>query len=329
MATGIGRRKFIAALGGTTVAWPLAARALQSGKLPIIGFLGAGSPKAWKDYIAAFDKRLQELGWIDGQTVTLDIRWAEGRNDRYFEIAAEFVRLPVDVIVTPGSAGVAMKQATSTIPIVLSVASDPVSSGLVGSLSRPGGNVTGISLQADELAGKRISFLRQAAPDVHEIGILVNPTIPAAMLELANAETAARAIGLAAVRLEVRNAEEIAPAIEGIKGTGVALYGCIDGLINSNQKKINTLALAALMPTLYSEKAFVESGGLISYGANIPALFSRAAELVDKILKGTKPAEIPVEQPTQFELVINIKTAKALGLTVPPALLAIADDVIE
>jgi putative tryptophan/tyrosine transport system substrate-binding protein len=329
LAIHIGRRQFISGIGGATVAWPLAARALQSGKLPIIGFLGAGSPATWKDNIAAFDKRLRELGWIDGQTVTLDIRWAEGRSDRYSEIAAEFVRLPVDVIVTPGSAGVAMKQATSTIPIVLSVASDPVSSGLVESLSRPGGNVTGLSLQADELAGKRISFLRQAVPDLHQIGILANPRYPAAMLELAQVETAARAVGLAPVRLEIRNAQDIAPAIEGVKGSGVALYGCIDGLINSNQKKINTLALAALIPTLYSEKAFVESGGLICYGANIPALFSRAADLVDKILKGTKPADIPVEQPTQFELVINLKTAKALGLTVPPALLAIADEVIE
>jgi putative ABC transport system substrate-binding protein len=330
MAIHIERREFIAGLGGAVLAaWPVAARALQSGKLPIIGFLGAGSPTTWKDNITAFDERLRELGWIDGQSVTLDIRWAEGRSDRYFEIAAEFVRLPVDVIVTPGSAGVAMKQATSTIPIVLSVASDPVGGGLVESLSRPGSNVTGLSLQADELAGKRILFLRQVAPDLHQIGILVNPSIPAAMLELTRAETAARAVGLAPVRLEVRNAQDIAPVIEGIKGSGVALYGCIDGLINSNQKQINTLAVAALMPTLYSEKPFVESGGLISYGPNIPALFSRAADLVDKILKGAKPADIPVEQPTQFELVINLKTAKALGLTVPPTLLAIADEVIE
>ena len=239
------------------------------------------------------------------------------------------MRQPVDVIVTPGSAAAVVKQATSTIPIVLSSASDPVASGLVASLARPGGNVTGLSLQANELVGKRIEFLHQMVADLRRIAILGNAGYPAAALEMERAEKAARTLGLEPIRLEVRNPQDIAPTIAGINGSGVALYGCIDALVNSNQMKINHKALSARLPTTYSEKEFVETGGLISYGANIPALFGRAAEMVDNILKGAKPADIPVEQPTKFELIINLKTAKALGLIVPDNLVAIADELIE
>ena len=325
------RREFITLVGSvamSTVAWPRALRAQQTSKLPRVGFLGA-SPVTWKENLAAFEDRLQALGWIDGRTVDLEIRWAEGHSERYSEIAAEFARQAVDVIVTPGSAAAVVKQATSTIPIVLSSASDPVASGLVASLARPGGNVTGLSLQANELVGKRIEFLHQIVADLRRIAILGNAGYPAAALEMERAEKAARTLGFEPIRLEVRDAQDIAPAIAGITGSGVALYGCIDTLVNSNQMKINQQALSARLPTMYSEKEFVETGGLISYGANIPALFGRAAEMVDKILKGAKPADIPVEQPTQFELIINLKTAKALGLTVPDSLVAIANEVIE
>jgi putative ABC transport system substrate-binding protein len=329
MAVDIGRRQFISALGGALAVCPISARAQRVGRLPTIGFLGAGSPTTWKSYIAAFTGRLQNLGWIDGRTVALEIRWAEGQTERYPEIAAEFVRLPVDVIVTPGSAGAAVKKATSTIPIVLSLASDPVGSGLVESLDRPGGNVTGLSIQADELAGKRIELLHETVPNLQRIGILFNPVYSAAVLETEQVEAAAHTLGLNPVRLPLRSAKDIARAIDGIKGGGAALYGCIDGLVNTNQEQINNQAVAAGLPTLYGEKPFVESGGLLSYGPNIPALFSRAAEFVDKILKGANPANIPIEQPTKFELIINLKTAKALGLSVPPMLLTRADDVIE
>lgn len=323
------RRQFITLMGGAAAAWPLAASAQQASRLPTIGFLGAGTPTTWKSFITAFENRLQELGWINGRTVNLQIRWAEGHSERHPEIAKEFVQMPVDVIVSPGSAAAAVKRATSTIPIVLSVASDPVGSGLVASLSRPGGNITGLSLQANEVAGKRLEFLRQAVPDLHRIGILANPGYSAAVLEMGQIEAAARSVGLEPIRLAVSNAADIAPAIAAIKAKDVALYGCIDGVVNANQAQINKLALSAGLPTLYSEKEFVESGGLMSYGPKIPALFSRAAELVDKILKGAKPADIPVEQPTQFELVINLKTARSLGLKLPATLLALADDVIE
>jgi putative ABC transport system substrate-binding protein len=323
------RRGFISLLGSAAATWPLATRAQQAGKLPSIGFLGAGTPVTWKAFIAAFESRLMELGWIDGRTVTLQIRWAEGHSERHPEIAAEFVAMPVDVIVTPGSAAAAVKRATSTIPIVLSVASDPVGSALVASLSRPGGNVTGLSLQANELAGKRLEFLRQAVPGLHRIGILANPGYSAAVLEMGQVEAAARSVSLEPVQLTISSAADIAPAIGAIKGNDAALYGCIDGLVNANQAQINNLALAARLPTLYSEKEFVESGGLMSYGPKIPALFSRAADLVDKILRGAKPADIPVEQPTQFELIVNLRTAESLGLTLPEKLLALADEVIE
>lgn len=326
------RRDFIALAGGAAAAAfasPLAARAQQTGTLPKIGFLGAASPTTWKENLAAFESRLNALGWIDGRTVNLEIRWAEGHSERYADIAAEFVRQPVDVIVSPGSAGAVLKRTTSTIPIVLAAASDPVASGLVGSLSRPGGNITGLSLQANELVGKRIEFIQQIVPDLRRVAILGNADYPAAVLEMDKAERAARTLGLEPVKLAVRKAQEIAPAVAGIGGSSAALYGCIDSLVNSNQKQINQQALSARLPTVYSEREFVESGGLLSYGANIPALFGRAAEMVDKILKGAKPAEIPVEQPTQFELIINLKTAKAIGLTIPDKLIAIADEVIE
>jgi putative ABC transport system substrate-binding protein len=323
------RREFIKLVGGGVASWPLAAHAQQKGKLPTIGFLGAASPSTWKSYVSAFEQRLGELGWIEGRSVAIEYRWAEGRDSRFAELAGEFVRLKVDVIVTAGSAILAAKQATSFIPIVFAVASDPLGAGMVTSLSRPGGNVTGLSLQAPELAGKRIGLLREVLPVFHRLAVLVNAGYSAAALEMDEVEAKALSLGLEVFRVEVRRAEDIAPAIEGLKQKADALYVCTDSLANANQVEISTLAIGARLPTMLGAKANVETGGLMSYGPNLPDLFRRAAEYVDKILRGAKPGDLPVEQPTKFELVLNLKTAKALGLEISPSLLARADEVIE
>jgi putative ABC transport system substrate-binding protein len=329
MAIGIGRREFISVLGGASLAWPLVAHAQQTGKLPTIGVLGAATPSTWIHYVAAFEQRLRELGWIEGRTVAIEYRWAEGRPDRYAEIAAEFVRLRVDVIVTTGGAVIALKKATSVIPIVFAMASDPVGGGLVASLARPGGNVTGLSLQETDLAGKRLGLLREVLPDFHRLAILVNVSNPGTVLEIGEIETTARALGIASTRLEIRRTDDIAPAFEGLKNGADALYVVADPLTDGNRVRIETLALAARLPTMHDSREFIEAGGLMSYGPNEADLFRRAGDIVDRVLRGAKPADIPVEQPTKFEMIINLKTAKALGLTIPDSFLARADEVIE
>ena len=316
-------------LGGATAAWPLAARAQQPAKLPTIGFLGGTTPATWSLFVAAFVQRLRELGWIEGRTIAIEYRWAEGRGERFAEIAAEFVRLKVDVIVTAGGAVLAAKQATSLIPIVFAAAADPVGSGLVASLARPGGNVTGLSSQFTDLAGKRLELLREMVPSLRRLAIMANAGYPAAVLEMAEVQATTRTLGLDVVTLELRRAEDIAPAFEALKGRAEALYVCAESLVTTNRVRINTLALAARLPTMHSIREYVEAGGLMSYGPNFPDLWRRAGDLVDKILRGAKPADIPVEQPTKFDLIINLTTAKALGLDVPPTLLARADEVIE
>jgi putative ABC transport system substrate-binding protein len=322
------RREFITLLGGAA-AWPLAARAQQAAKLPTIGILGSGTPATHGHWYAAFVQRLRELGWIDGRTVAIEYRWAEGRTDRAAEIAAEFVRRKVDVIVTSGTAlVVAAMQATSVIPIVF-VAGDPVSTGLVASLARPGGNVTGLSNQQTDLASKRLELLREFVPGLRRLAMLVNAGYPASALERGEVQAAARTLGLEAVTLEIRHGEDIAPAFEALKDRVEALYVVSDPLVNTNRVRIGTLALAAQVPTLHGNRELVEAGGLMSYGPNFPDLFRHAADFVDKILRGAKPADLPVEQPTKFDLVINLTTAKALGLEIPPKLLALADEVIE
>ena len=278
---------------------------------------------------SAFVQRLRELGWIEGRTVAIEYRWAEGRNDRFNEIAAEFARLKVDIIVTSGGAGVAAKQATSTNPIVLALANDPVGSGLATSLARPGGNVTGLSLLAPDLAGKRLENLRQVLPDVRRLAILGNAGYPAAVVEMVDLQATARKLGLEAMIPEVRQAEDMAPTIEQLKGRVDTLYVCADPLFSTNLVRINALALAAQLPTMHGARYYVEGGGLMSYGPNYRDMFRRAGDYVDKILRGTKPGDLPIEQPTKFELVISLKTAKALGITVPPSILATADEVIE
>ena len=287
-------------------------------KLPTIGFLGAGTPSAWSHWTAAFVQRLRELGWIEGRTVAIEYRWAEGRSERFAEIAAEFVRLKVDVIVTVGSAVAAAKQATSTIPIVFAMAVDPVGTGMVATLARPGGNVTGLSIQSTELAGKRLELLREVLPGLRRLAIIANVGYPASVLEMGEVQAAARKLGLEVDVLEIRRAEDIAPAFGALKSGVQALYVCPDALVNANHARINTLALGARLPTIHPFRDYLAAGGLMSYGANNTDLFRRAADYVDKILRGAKPADLPVEQPTKFDLVINLTTAKALGLDVPP-----------
>jgi putative tryptophan/tyrosine transport system substrate-binding protein len=322
------RREFITLLAGAS-AWPLPARAQQPAKLPTVGLLGAATPATWSLFIAAFVRRLRELGWIEGTTIAIEYRWAEGRDERFAEIAAEFVRLKVDVIVTAGAAVLAAKQATALIPIVFAVAADPVGGGLVASLVRPGGNVTGLSTQFTDLAGKRFELLREIVPSLRQLAIMANAGYPAAVLEMAEVQATARTHAIEVTTLEIRRAEDIAPAFEGLKGRAEALYVCSDPLTTTHRVRINTLALAGRLPMMYGVRENVEAGGLMSYGPNFPDLWRHAGDLVDKILRGAKPGEIPIEQPTKFDLVINLTTAKALGLDVPPALLSRANEVIE
>jgi len=324
------RREFIRLLGGAAAGWPLVARAQRPTKPPTIGYLSGGSPSTESQRIAAFVLQLHELGWIEGRNVAIEYRWTEGRNDRVAEIASEFVRLNVDVIVTIGTpAALAAKQATSVIPVVFTTVADPVGSGLVASLARPAGNVTGLSIQQTDLAGKRLEFLREVVPGLGRLAILANVGNPATELEMNDVQAAARTLGLEAATSEIRRAEDIAPAFGALKGHTEALYVVGDALINTNRVRISTLALAARLPTMHALRDYVEAGGLMSYGPNLTDLFRRAAGYVDKILRGAKPGDIPVEQPTKFELVINLTTAKALGITVPPQVVARADEVIE
>src|SRR5437870_4018022 len=244
------RRAFISLLGGAA-AWPLAARAQQPAKLPTIGFLGTAAASAWAPWTAAFVQRLHELGWIDGRTVAIHYRWAEGRTERLAEIAAEFVRLKVDVIVTGGNAAVAAKQVSSVVPIVFALVDDPVSMGLIASLARPGGNITGLSIQATELAGKRLELLREVVPSLHRLAIMANVDLPSAEMEMGGVQTAARTLGLEVVPADIRRAEDIAPALEGLKSRADALYVVGDALVITHRIRINTLALAARLPTIY------------------------------------------------------------------------------
>jgi putative tryptophan/tyrosine transport system substrate-binding protein len=324
----LGRREFVALLGGAA-ACPLAARAQQATKLPRIGFLGVSTPSGWRNYVTAFEQRLRELGWIEGRTVAIEMRWAEGRGERFEEIAAEFVRTKVDVIVTGGGAVLAAKQATSIVPIVFALAIDPVGIGLVASLARPGGNVTGLSQQATDLVGKRLDLLRAFIPGLGRLAILGNAEYPAAVLEMDEVQEAAHKLGLDTSILEIRHPEDIDTVFDAFRGRAQALYVVADPLTGSNRARVNTAALNARLPTMHGIREYTETGGLISYGPSISDLFRRAAEFVDKILRGARPADLPVEQPTKFDLVINTKTARALSLEIPPTLLALADEVIE
>jgi len=328
MAVTIGRRQLLAALGGAAAAWPLAARAQQAGKLPTIGFVGSNA-SAWGAWTTAFVARLHDLGWIEGRTLAIEYRWSEGRPERIDEIAAEFVNRNVDVIVTNDSSAPTMKQATSVIPIVFVLGNDPLGTGLVTNLARPGANVTGLSVQQTETDSKRLELLREVVPRLRRVAIMANVGNPASLRQARELHAAAGALGLEVVPLDIRHAEDIAGAFAALNAQADALYIVQDAFAVANMARIMTFALTARLPTIVYSRDFVSFGALMSYGASLPALFRRTADFVDKILRGTKPGDIPVEQPTNFELVINLSTAKALGITVPSNVLALADEVIE
>lgn len=322
------RRDFINAVAVAATAWPLSAHAQKPGKLAIIGFLGADEA-AFSPWTSAFVARLRELGWVEGSTIAIEYRWSQGRTDRYAEIAAEFVRLNVDVIVTVGSAVPTVRQATTTIPIVFAVGIDPVGSGLVASLAKPGGNVTGLSIQANELAGKRLELARELVPQLRRLAIMFNVGNAQPVLEMGETQAAARMLGLEVVPVVIQRAEDIAPAFQGLKDRADAIYVSVDQLMVANRTSILKSPLNARLPTIFSTRDFVKGGALMSYGPSYTERFGHAADYVDRILRGAKPGDLPVDQPTKFELVINLTTAKTLGLTVSPALIARADEVIE
>ena len=315
------RREFITFIG-STAAWPLTARAQQA-TLPTVGFLGPGP------WAPAFEQRLREFGWIVGRTVAIENRSAEGHTERFAEIVAEFVRIKVDVIVTPGGyPSLAAKQATLLIPIVF-VSGDPVGNGLVASLARPGGNATGVMSQPTGLAGKRLDLLREVVPGFRRLSLMVNVAYPEYQTWTDEIQAAASRLGLETTILEIRRAEDIAPAFEALKGRADALYVASDPLTVNNRNEINTLALSARIPTIFDFREFVDAGGLMSYGTNLTDLLRHAADFVDKILRGAKPVDLPVQLPTKFDLVINLTTAKAVGLKIPEEFLLRADAVVE
>src|SRR5262249_28815459 len=322
------RREFIALFCGTAAGGPRAARAQQAGKLPTVGLLFADAPVIFDPWVTAFVQRLRALGWIEGRTIAIEYRWSDGP-ERDAQFAAEFVRLKVDAILTDGPSVPIVKRTTAVIPIVFALASDPVGGGLVASLARPGGNVTGLSLQSTDLAGKRLELLREVVPRLRRLAIVVDVGFPQAALELAEVQAGARTLGIELAPLEVRRAEDIAPAFEALKPGAEALYVVGAPLLDANRPRIIEPALRGRLPTIFSNRYAVQAGALMSYGADFSDLFRRSADLVDKILRGAKPADLPVEQPIKFDLVINLLTARALGLEIPATVLARADAVIE
>ena len=322
------RRDFIAAIGGLATAWPLDALAQQASKVPTIGVLGV-NVATWTVQLAGFTQRLSELGWIEGRSIAIEYRWSEGRAERVAEVAAEFVQQNVDVIVPIGTSVPALERATRAIPIVFAMADDPVGSGLVPNLAHPGGNITGMSLQSTDLASKRLEILREAVPNLHRLAIMANANSSEAMLERHAVEQNARAVGLDVASLEIRRAQDIVPAFDTLKSGTDALYVVVEGLIAANSTRIITLASGAHLPTIFNQRDYVQAGALMSYGPNFSLQFRRTAEIVDKILRGAKPGDIPVEQPTKFELVVNVTAAKAIGIKIPESFLALADEVIE
>jgi putative tryptophan/tyrosine transport system substrate-binding protein len=327
------RRRFLTLLGAaalTPLLRPETALAQPAGKIKTIGFLGTTTPTIWSANVAAFVQRLRELGWADGSNVAIEFRWAAGRDDHHAALATELVRRNVDVIVTAGTTAViAVRRATSRIPIVFAAAGDPVRTGLVASLPHPGGNVTGLSNLQTDLGGRRLELLGEVVPGLKRVAILGNVDSPLIALEMAGVEAAALKLGIVATRFEVRTGEEIGPAFDAMKAVADALYVCSDPFLTTHRVRINTLAIGAKLPTMNAFREYVVAGGLMSYGPNFPDLFRRSGDFVDKILRGAKPADIPVEQPIKFDLVINNTTAKALGMTIPESFLLRANEVIE
>ena len=328
----ITRRTFLGTVAGGLLAAPLAAGAQQAGKVYRIGYLASYSSTTAPHRIEPFRQGLRELGWVEGKNIVIEYRWAEGRYERLPDLAAELVRLKVDVIVAaPTAAAVAAKNATGTIPIVMLGASDPVGLGLIASLARPGGNVTGVSYSVGvETFGKELELLKEIVPKVRRVAILSNPASPVQPLFIREVNGAARSLGIQLQLLEVRGPNEFEGAFAAMAKERVgALLVVADAMFIFHRTRLAALAARSRLPAAYGVRASVEAGGLMSYGPSVRDLFRRSATFVDKILKGAKPGDLPVEQPTKFELVINLKTAKALGLMIPQALLQRADEVIQ
>ena len=311
---------------------PLTVEAQQAGKVPRIGWLGGPTRESAEPYVQAFQRGLKDLGWIEGQNIVIEWRFADGRAERLPDLAAELVRRQADVIVAPSTpTALAAKNATKTIPIVTVAVGDPVGLGLVASLARPEGNITGLtSFVAREIAGKQLELLKETAPKVSRVAVLWNPATPGTALSLRETEVAGLALGLQLQPVEARSLKEFDSAFAAMtKKRAGALLVAGDIAFLTHRTRLADLAAKSRLPATYTDREYVEAGGLMSYGPIISELFRRAAAYVDKILKGAKPADLPIEQPTKFELVINLKTAKALGLTIPPSLLLRADQVIE
>ncbi len=323
------RREFISLIAGVA-AWPLGVHAERVAKPAIIGVIAAGSVASTRPLAEILAKRLSELGWVEGRDVVVEYRYEEGNIDRASEAVAEFARMKVNVILVPGDAeALVAKRATVAIPIVATAVGDPLGNGLIESLAHPGGNITGMSLALSETAGKRLELLREVVPGLKRVAIFGNSGNPMVALEPNAAIAAAHALGLETIISGVQTVEDIAPTIESLKGNADALYVCADPFTVIKSATISAAALAARLPTMQFFRYSTERGGLVSYGPKINYMWRRATEIADKILRGAKPADIPVEQPTEFELVVNLKTAKALGLTIPEILLTRADVVIE
>jgi putative tryptophan/tyrosine transport system substrate-binding protein len=323
------RREFITLLGGAAVAWPLAARAQQPA-MPVIGFLNPTSPDAFAGRLRGFRQGLKDTGYVEGENVAIDYRWAENQIDRLPLLAAELVRRRVAVIVGNTPSAFAAKAATTTIPIVFLVAEDPVKLGLVASLARPGGNLTGINMFSAELVAKRLDLLRELVPGAARVGVLVNPAGPDAGTTLRDVEPAARAIGLQIQVLNASTSREINAAfVTFVRDRADALFVGSDPFLSSRRVQLVNLATRHAIPASFSNRESPEIGGLMSYGANILDAWRQSGTYVGRILKGAKPADLPVEQSTKFELVINTETARMLGLNVPDKLLVRADEVIE
>jgi putative ABC transport system substrate-binding protein len=322
------RREFMLLMGSVAVGAPAAAQGQQSVKPPIVGFLVAGSPASHGAWVAAFTRRLSELGWTDGRNIKIEYRWAAGDIPQTTKFATEFVQEKVDVIVTSAFGVVAAKEATSTIPIVSAAFGDAVASGIVKSLARPGGNVTGLTIQPVELSSKRLELLRDIVPNLRRVAALINTHVVAAQ-EAVAIRTASAKLNIDSNIIDVQTAEDIDVAMATLAGQTDALYVYSEPLTNANKDKIIKAANTAKIPTIFGFREFVVAGGLISYGPNFIDLFARAAEFTDKILRGAKPADLPVQQPVKFELVINLKAAKAIGLNISETVLTRADEVIE
>lgn len=322
------RRNFITVAVGAVLAAPLTARAQHSREMPTIGFLGV-DPSSNEAWAGAFEEHLRALGWVDGQNVSIVYQWTRGQVPLVEKIASDFVRQKVNVIVTFGDAVPELERATSSVPIVFAIAKDPLGNGFVKSLAHPGGNVTGLSTQANDTTSKRLELFRDAAPNLRRLAIMGNVGFSDSAREMREVETVAEKSGLHVLSLEIRSGTDIAPFFAKIAGSADGVYVVTDALVADNRVPIIASALRERLPTVFNTRIYVESGGLMSYGADFGDLFRHAADYVDKILNGAKPGDLPVQQPTKFDLIINLKTAKAIGLIVSPDLLAIADEVIE